>query len=174
METVVHKPNLYYSEIYKKWIYDFLWKEKIRPPRHLAQLSILTIGLDILDIETQLKSLKIKCIQRLLNPNNALSINLMLCQLNLILNHKQGLSLFRQKQTLRSTSHKSLQKQNNEDFFIQLLNLWLHFTNKNFPPPTSVENILDQPTFYILYKSTTQSENLFSIASHPGTFQANL
>ena len=34
-----------------------------------------------------------------------------------------------------STSHKSLQKQNNEDFFIQLLYAWLHLTNNNIPPP---------------------------------------
>ena len=41
-------------------------------PRHLAQLSIWTIGLGILDIKTQLNSLKIKWIQRLLNLTNAL------------------------------------------------------------------------------------------------------
>ena len=35
----------------------------------------------------------------------------------------------------RSTSHKNLQKQNNEDFFIQLLYAWLHLTNNNIPPP---------------------------------------
>ena len=35
----------------------------------------------------------------------------------------------------RSTSHKKFQKQNNEDFFIQLLYAWLHLTNNNIPPP---------------------------------------
>ena len=35
----------------------------------------------------------------------------------------------------RSTSHKNLQKQNNEDFFIQLFYAWLHLTNNNIPPP---------------------------------------
>ena len=35
----------------------------------------------------------------------------------------------------RSTSHKSLQKQNNKDFFIQLLYAWLYLTNNNIPPP---------------------------------------
>ena len=34
----------------------------------------------------------------------------------------------------RSTSHKDLQKQNNEDFLIQLLYAWLHLTNNNIPP----------------------------------------
>ena len=34
-----------------------------------------------------------------------------------------------------STSQKNLQKQNNEDFFIQLLYAWLHLTNNNIPPP---------------------------------------
>ena len=56
-------------------------------------------------------------------------------QLNLILNYNQSLALFRQKQILRSNRHKHLQKQSNEDFFIQLLNAWLHFTNNNFPAP---------------------------------------
>ena len=56
-------------------------------------------------------------------------------QLNLILNYNQSLALFRQKQILRSNSHKHLQKQSNEDFFIQLLNAWLHFTNNNLPAP---------------------------------------
>ena len=36
---------------------------------------------------------------------------------------------------------------NNEDFFLQLLNAWLFFTNNNFPTPTSIEEILDQPLF---------------------------
>ena len=31
----------------------------------------------------------------------------------------------------RSTSHKNLQKQNNEHFFIQSLYAWLHLTNNN-------------------------------------------
>ena len=47
-------------------------QEKIRLPRYLAQLSIWMSGLGNLDIETQLNSLKIKWIQRLLNPTNAL------------------------------------------------------------------------------------------------------
>ena len=133
-------PNLYYSKIYQKRIYDFLSKrKKIWPFRRLIQLSISTSGLRLLDIETQLNSLKIKWIQRLLNPNNALWKNLMLYLFNIILNYNQGLALFRQKQVLRSNSHKYLQKQNNEDFFIRLLNAWLHFTNSSFPAPTIVK-----------------------------------
>ena len=69
--------------------------QKIRPPRYLAQISIWMIGLGILDIETQLNSLKIKWIQRLLNPTNTLWKNIMLHQLNLILNYNQELALFR-------------------------------------------------------------------------------
>ena len=42
-------------------IYDFLWEgKKIRPSRHLAQLPIWKGGLSVLDIDTQLNSLKIK------------------------------------------------------------------------------------------------------------------
>ena len=141
-------PNLYYSKIYQKRIYDFLSKrKKIWPFRRLIQLSISTSGLRLLDIETQLNSLKIKWIQRLLNPNNALWKNLMLYLFNVILNYKQGLAFFRQKQVLRFNSHKYLQKQNNEDFFIRLINAWLHFTNSSFPAPTIVKKILDQPIF---------------------------
>ena len=45
-------------------------------------------------------------------------------------------SPFWQKQdSYRSISHKNLQKQNNEYFFIQLLYSWLHLTNNNFPSP---------------------------------------
>ena len=55
----------------------------MQPHRHLAQISIWIIGLGILDIETQLNSLKLKWIQKLLNPTIVLWKNLMLYQLNL-------------------------------------------------------------------------------------------
>ena len=41
----------------------------------LAQLSIWRGGLGILDIDTKLNSLKIKWIQRLLNPYNDLCVD---------------------------------------------------------------------------------------------------
>ena len=92
----------------EKRIYDFLWEEKkIRPPRHLIQLPIWKGGLGILDIDTQLNSLKIKWIQRLLHPATALWKDLMLYRLNLILNSNQRLALFRQNQILRSIRHKN-------------------------------------------------------------------
>ena len=68
----------------------------------------------------------------------------MMYQLNLIPNYNQGLA---GRYVVRSTSHKHLQKRNNEVFYIHLLNAWLHFTNNNFPVPTSVKKILDQPIF---------------------------
>ena len=71
----------------------------------------------------------------------------MLYRLNLILASNQGLALFRQKKILRFNRNKNLQKQNNEDFFIQLFNVWLQFTNNNFLTPTSIKNILEQPIF---------------------------
>ena len=58
------------------------------------------------------------------------------------------MALFRQKQILRSTSLKHLQKQNDEDFFIQLLNAWLHFTDNNFPVSKSVKEIPNQNHFF--------------------------
>ena len=50
----------------------------MRRPSHLIQLSTWKGGLGILDMGTQLNSLKIKWIQRLLNPTNALWKDLML------------------------------------------------------------------------------------------------
>ena len=132
----------------EKMICDFWWEgKKICLPRHLVQLPIWNGELGILDIDTQLNALKIKWIQKLRNSNNALWKNLMLYRLNLNLKSNQGLALFRQNQILRSTRHSNLQNNNNEDFFIQMLNVWLHFTNNTFPPLTSIEEILDQPLF---------------------------
>ena len=146
----MHRTNLHNSkkEIEKR-IYDFLWEgKKIHPPGHLVQLPIWKGGLGgIVDIDTQLNYLKIKWIQRLFHPTNALWKDLMLYRLNLILNSNQGLALFRQNQILCSTRHKNLQNHNNGDFFIQLLNARLHFTNNTFSALTSIEEILDQPLF---------------------------
>ena len=139
-QTLLSKlqPNLQFSKIYQKRIYDFLWnRKKMQPPGRLAQLSIWTSGLGILDIKTQLNSLKIKWIQRLLNPTNALQKNLMMYQLNLILNYNQGLALFKQRWILRSTLVKNIYK--NKTMKISLFD----FSN-NFPVPTSVKIILDQ------------------------------
>ena len=86
----------------------------------------------------------------------------MLYRLNLILSSNEGLTFFRQKQILKSNRNKSLQKQNNEDFFIQLLNPWLCFTNNSFPTPTSIEEILDQPIFLNPYtKLDFSSDNTY-------------
>ena len=49
-----------------------------RPPRYLAQLSIWRGAVGILEQDTQLTSLKIQWIQRLLNPTNALWKDLIL------------------------------------------------------------------------------------------------
>ena len=51
------------------------------------------------------------------------------------------------KKILRPNRQKRLQKQNTEDFFIQLLNVWLHLYNNNFHTPKSIEEILDQAIF---------------------------
>ena len=53
--------------------------QKIKPPRHLIHLSTWNGGQGILDIDTQLNSLKTKWVQRLLNPTNGLWKDLMLC-----------------------------------------------------------------------------------------------
>ena len=87
----------------------------------------------------------------------------MLYRLNidLILNSNQVLALFRQKRIVTYNRHKKLKKQNNKDFFIQLLNAWLHFTNNNFPAPMPIEEILDQPIHLNPYtKLEFRSDNL--------------
>ena len=81
------------------------------------------IGLSILDIETQLNSLKIKWIQNLLNPTNALWKNLMLYQLNLILNYNliiKNWPFIDKNRSLDELVTNILQK--HEDLFIQLPN----------------------------------------------------
>ena len=97
----------------------------------------------------------------------------MLCRLNLILNCNQGLALFKQKQILWSTSQKHLQKQISLRFLYSIIqclatfNQWQlacphHHVCKRNPWPTHI------------FKFAVQSDNLFSIASHPGKFQTNL
>ena len=71
----------------------------------------------------------------------------MLYWLKLILNSDQSLALFRQKQILRCTSYNNLQKQNNEDLFIQLLYAWLHLTNNKFPASRLYKKFLTKPIF---------------------------
>ena len=87
--------NLYYFKIYQQRLLK----------KTIAQLSIWKCGLDILDIDTQLNSLELKLIQTLLNSTIVLWKGLMLHRLNFKLNFNQGLSLFRQKQILRSTKN---------------------------------------------------------------------
>ena len=54
-----------------------------------------------------------------------------------------------------------MQNQNNEDFFIQLLNAWLHFTNNKSPAPTPIEEIIDQLIYLNPYtKLEFSSDNL--------------
>ena len=103
---MIHRPNLYYSEIYQKenWKKNIqfpLEQEEIQTARYLAQLSLWRVRLGILDIDIQLNYIKIKWIQRLLNPTNAIWKDLMLYWLKLILNSEQDLALFRQKQILK-------------------------------------------------------------------------
>ena len=71
----------------------------------------------------------------------------MLLRMNLIFNSSYGLALFRQNQILRPITHRNFEQYTNEDFFIQLLNTWLPFSNNGFPTPISIEEILDQPLF---------------------------
>ena len=144
---MVHRPNLYYSKIskrkLKKRIYNFLWNRK--------KYNLLDIELNSPHLEGQTRYFTvlyrrtIKLVYK--NKMDSKFIKFHPCSLErshqalfwleLNLNSDQDLDLSQQKQILRglSTSHKNLQKQDNEDFFIQLLYAWLDLTNNNIPPP---------------------------------------
>ena len=94
----IHTIPKYIKKEIEKRIYNFLRNNKKNQTSQTLRCS-----LDILDIDIQLNSLKIKLIQKLLNPTNALWKDHMLYRLNvdLILNSNQGLPLFRQKQIFR-------------------------------------------------------------------------
>ena len=68
----------------------------MQPPRQGAQRSIWRgrLGTLLIYTDTQLNYIKIKWIQSLLNPTNALWKNLMHCLLKLILTSDQDLALF--------------------------------------------------------------------------------
>ena len=61
-----------------KYVQFPLEQEKIQPLRPPTQLSIWRDRIGSLNIDTQLNYIKIKWIQRLLNPTNALWKDLML------------------------------------------------------------------------------------------------
>ena len=107
-ETMVRRSNIYYSKICK--IYLVKVEQRTFNFRLLSQIPIWKGAQGISGIDTQLSSLKIKWIQRLLNPTNALSEDLTLYLLKLTLESKPRLDaiLFGQTQVVRSTRHKNL------------------------------------------------------------------
>ena len=101
IKTMLHGSNIHYSKVnqkgnWKKHIKFPLELQKMRPRRHLVQLSTWKGWLGILNIYSHLNSIKTKWIHRLLNPTNAFWKDLMLYWLNLIFNSNHYLVLFRQ------------------------------------------------------------------------------
>ena len=80
-----------------------------------------------------------------LERSHAVSIELT----DLILNSNQGLDLIRQKQMLRSTRHKNLQKQNNGDFLYSYLMLGYISPTTNLLPSLIQKKFLINPSFEI-------------------------
>ena len=67
-----------------------------------------------------------------------------------------------------------MQKQTNEDFFVQLLNAWIHLANNKLPTLTSVEEILDQPIFLNPHtKPDFSSGNPYFYCSPPNNISDN-
>ena len=153
------------KKILKKNMRLPLEQKKMQPPRHLAQLSIWSGELVILDIDIQLNALKIKkWFQSFLNPTNALWKDserfVVLIELNF--------EFFSMTSPLQSNRDKNLQKSNNENFFIQFLNGWLHFVINKFPIPTSIEIFLEQSTFLNLHtKVDFISDNMYFFCIPP-------
>ena len=135
---MIHRPNLYYSKMSKRklkkeWTISSgtgknttSWT--LSSSLHLeGQTRYFTTVNCCFGHTHTIKLIKIKWIQSLLNPTNALWKDLMLHWLKLILNSDQDLAFFLTKtDSYRSISHKKLQKQNDEDFSIQLLYAWLY------------------------------------------------
>ena len=160
MQTLVHRSNIYYSKVYQKEN----WKEnmqfppeqlkKIRLPRHLDTPWTFRHRHSIKFSKNKIDSKIIISHQCFQERSHAV-----LSKCWLIMNSNQGLALFRIKQILRYNWHKNLQKQNNDDFFIHLLNVWLHFTNNKSPAPMSIEQILHQPIHLNPYTKLDFSSN---------------
>ena len=142
----------YQIENWKNNIQFPLEQEKIQL-RHWAQLSILRSRQGILDRHTvtlyknEMESKFINSHQWSLERSHAV-----LTEINADFWWRP--SPFSTKtDSFRSTSHKTLQKKSNEDFFIQLLYAWLYLTNNDFPPhiytryscPTNIFKATHQP-----------------------------
>ena len=119
-------------------------EEKVQLPRQWAQLSIWKgrLGIFLFETDAQLNYIKTKRGFKVYQISPMLSGKISLYWLKLILNSDQHLALSWQE---RFTSHKNLQKQNNEDFISQLLYAWLHLTNINIPPPYLYKEFLSNP-----------------------------
>ena len=136
-----HRPNLYYSKISKRKLKkeyaissgtgENRTSKTVSSTLHLRGQAKYFIVLD----RHKIKLEKIKWIKSLLNPTNALYWK----DLNLYFHWNLSWTLIKtyltKTHSYRSTGHKKLQKQNNEDFFSQLFYALLHLTNNNNPPP---------------------------------------
>ena len=149
----------------------------MRPSRHLAYNSISLEGWTgnyrhRYSIKLSKNKTDLKVYQIL--PILSSKISCCVYWLNLVLMSNPGLAFFRQKQILKSNRHKNLQKQTNEDFFVQLLNAWIHLANNNLPTLTSAEEILDQPIFLNPHtKPDFSSGNPYFYCSPPNNISDN-
>ena len=103
------------------------------------------IGLGILDIETQSNSLKIKMGSKVIKFHQCSLEKFHAASIEINSEYNQGLTFLDKNRSLGQLVTNV--PQNNEDFLVQLLNAWLHFTNNNSPVTTSVKEILDQTIF---------------------------
>ena len=94
--------SIYPKGNWEKNIKTTLEQEKIQPPRHWAQLFISRgkLGILLFLTDIQLRYVKMKWTESLLNPANAPWKDLMLYWPKLMLNPDQNLALFWEKQVL--------------------------------------------------------------------------
>ena len=131
----------------EKKIYSTIKKSQKIVNMIVAQLSIWRGGLGILDKDTQLNSLKRKWIQRSLNSTNALRKELTLYRLNLILDSKQGIGLFRQKQILSFNRTRIWKNRTMEIFLFSYLMLGYMSPITTFLSPRLQKKFLTNPYF---------------------------
>ena len=149
------------KKILKKNMRLPLEQKKMQPPRHLAQLSTWSGELGILDI--QLNPLKIKKMVSIVFKSHQSSL-----ERYLVVLIELKSEFFSMTSPLQSNRDKNLQKSNNENFFIQFLNGWLHFVINKFPIPTSIEKFLEESTFLNLHtKVNFISDNMYFFCIPP-------
>ena len=147
-QAVIHRPNLYYSKISKRKLKKVILKKiekntifsgtgknatshTLNYTLHLKEQTRYFIVLDRCTIKLYKDNMDSKFTKS--HQGSLKRSNVVLTDINPEF-WSRPIPFSTKTDSYRSSSHKNLQKQNNEDFFIQLLYAWLHLTNNSGPP----------------------------------------